>query len=202
LSRTNISVRQDEQNKIYSYTQQEVDYGDITGSITVEETAIVHPDNTTNFYGTSTCSCTVDGKSGTLMYSYNGTSTIENALYEHSMAAVRSRLGEKAFIIEWTKGRTMSLEQALTAQEHITTMKQPVPPSSATPPCSASPTRLTKREVEVLRLVAQGLTDSQVAERLVISPRTVNFHLTSIYRKLAVSSRAAATRYAIEHHLV
>jgi DNA-binding NarL/FixJ family response regulator len=56
--------------------------------------------------------------------------------------------------------------------------------------------------VEVLRLVAQGLTDAQVAEQLVISPRTVNFHLTSIYNKLGVSSRSAATRYAIEQRLV
>jgi DNA-binding NarL/FixJ family response regulator len=56
--------------------------------------------------------------------------------------------------------------------------------------------------VEVLRLVAQGLTDAQVAEQLVISPRTVNFHLASIYSKLGVSSRSAATRYAIEHQLV
>jgi DNA-binding NarL/FixJ family response regulator len=56
--------------------------------------------------------------------------------------------------------------------------------------------------VEVLCLVAQGLTDAQVAEQLVISPRTVNWHLTSIYSKLQVSSRAAATRYAIEHHLL
>ena len=60
---------------------------------------------------------------------------------------------------------------------------------------------LTVREVEVLRLLAAGLTDAQIAQQLVISPRTVNVHLTSIYRKIAVSSRAAATRYAIEHHL-
>ncbi len=46
-----------------------------------------------------------------------------------------------------------------------------------------------------------GIT-TQVAEQLVISPRTVNNHLTSIYSKLGVSSRAAATRYAMEHHLV
>jgi DNA-binding NarL/FixJ family response regulator len=77
------------------------------------------------------------------------------------------------------------------------------PPS--THPANASPTYpagLTAREVEVLCLVAQGLTDAQVAEQLVISPRTVNWHLTIIYSKIQVSSRCAATRYALEHHLV
>ncbi len=66
----------------------------------------------------------------------------------------------------------------------------------------AFPAGLTQREVEVLQLVAQGLTDSGVAERLFISPRTVSQHLRSIYGKLAVSSRAAATRFAVEHHLL
>jgi len=60
---------------------------------------------------------------------------------------------------------------------------------------------LTEREIEILHSVAQGLTDAQVAERLVISPRTVHSHLNSIYSKLGISSRSAATRYAIEHDL-
>ena len=64
------------------------------------------------------------------------------------------------------------------------------------------PAGLTAREVEVLHLVAQGLSNEQVAEQLVISPRTVNTHLTSIYGKIGVGSRSAATRYALEHHLV
>jgi DNA-binding NarL/FixJ family response regulator len=63
------------------------------------------------------------------------------------------------------------------------------------------PDGLTAREVEVLRLVAQGLTGAQVAEQLVISPRTVHAHLSSIYSKLGITSRNAATRYAIEHKL-
>ena len=66
----------------------------------------------------------------------------------------------------------------------------------------AYPAGLTAREVEVLRLVAAGLTDAQVAEHLVISVRTVNTHLTSIYNKLGISSRTAATRLAVERHLV
>ncbi len=69
-------------------------------------------------------------------------------------------------------------------------------------PSVGSSTELTTREVEVLRLVADGLTDTQVAEQLVISPRTVNWHLSVIYSKLGVSSRAAATRFALVHELV
>jgi DNA-binding CsgD family transcriptional regulator len=58
------------------------------------------------------------------------------------------------------------------------------------------------REVEVLRLGAQGFTTTQVAEQLIVSPRTDNTQLTTIYGKIGVSSLSAATRYAIEHHLV
>ena len=54
---------------------------------------------------------------------------------------------------------------------------------------------------EGLALVAAGLTDAQVAERLVINPRTVGKHLQWIYSRLNLPSRSAATRWAIEHHL-
>lgn len=63
------------------------------------------------------------------------------------------------------------------------------------------PDGLSLREVEVLELIAQGLTDAQVAERLFISPRTVGVHLSSLYNKLGVNSRVDATRFAIEHGL-
>jgi DNA-binding NarL/FixJ family response regulator len=58
------------------------------------------------------------------------------------------------------------------------------------------------REVEVLKLVAEGLTNPQVAKELFLSPRTVQRHLNSVYKKLGVSSRAAATRFASEHQLL
>ncbi len=61
---------------------------------------------------------------------------------------------------------------------------------------------LTAREVEVLRLVAQGLTYAQIAEQLIISRRTVNAHLTSIYSKLGVNGRIAATRFALDHYIL
>jgi len=61
---------------------------------------------------------------------------------------------------------------------------------------------LTGRELEVLRLVAEGHTDREVAETLVISPRTVNRHLSNIFVKLDVPGRAAAVAYAIRHGVV
>jgi DNA-binding NarL/FixJ family response regulator len=69
-------------------------------------------------------------------------------------------------------------------------------------PAPSYPNDLTEREVEVLRLVARGLSDAQIAELLVISPRTVNAHLRSIYSKLNITSRHAATHFALEHHLI
>jgi len=61
---------------------------------------------------------------------------------------------------------------------------------------------LTGREREVLCLVAQGQTDRKIAESLVISPRTVNRHLSNIFAKLEVPGRAAAAAYAVRQGLV
>ena len=62
--------------------------------------------------------------------------------------------------------------------------------------------RLTRRELEALRLLAQGLSDAEIAAQLVISVRTANHHVASLYSKLGVTSRAAATRVALERRLL
>ena len=108
------------------------------------------------------------------------------------VAAVRASLDEAAFRTAWATGRAMPLEQAI----EYALEDQPVPPS----PAGAG--GLSPREIEVLRLVAEGLTDGQVAERLYVSPRTVSNHLRSIYKKLGVPSRAAAARKAVEQDLL
>jgi adenylate cyclase len=64
------------------------------------------------------------------------------------------------------------------------------------------PGGLTPREIDVLRLVAVGLADAEVARQLFLSIRTVHAHLRSIYRKLGLRSRTAAARYAAENHLL
>jgi DNA-binding NarL/FixJ family response regulator len=116
------------------------------------------------------------------------------------VAVARKQLREQAFTSLWAQGRSMSLEQALTVREPTPAL--PAPSSTPDAPAHSSPANLSSREVEVLRLIAQGLTNDQVAEQLVISSRTVHTHLTSIYGKIGVPSRSAATSYAIEHHLI
>ena len=61
---------------------------------------------------------------------------------------------------------------------------------------------LTEREIDVLRLVAHGLSNRQIAQQLILSPKTVGNHLQNIYIKIDVSTRAAATFFAMQHHLV
>jgi DNA-binding CsgD family transcriptional regulator len=72
----------------------------------------------------------------------------------------------------------------------------PEPPTATTPPCG-----LTKREVEVLRLLVRGMSNREIAESLFLSPKTVGRHLESIYAKVDVSTRVGATLFAIEHGL-
>ena len=64
------------------------------------------------------------------------------------------------------------------------------------------PAGLTAREVEVLRLLAQGLSNKQIAARLVISPKTAGNHVEHIYSKIDASSRATASLFAMQHGLL
>jgi DNA-binding NarL/FixJ family response regulator len=61
---------------------------------------------------------------------------------------------------------------------------------------------LTNREVEILRLAAQGLTNGRIARDLWVTEQTVKFHLSNVYRKLGVSNRTEASRYAIQTDLL
>jgi len=122
---------------------------------------------------------------------------VYRADYELTLATIRTQLGEEAFATALARGGIMTLEEVI-APESITAVQHtPVDVKPTSP--ALYPDDLTVREVEVLRLLARGWTDVQISEQLVISPRTVNNHLTSIYRKIQVTSRSAATRYVLEH---
>jgi DNA-binding CsgD family transcriptional regulator/tetratricopeptide (TPR) repeat protein len=125
--------------------------------------------------------------------------------YEQMKAAVQAKLGEQDFAAAWAEGRAMTPEQAIAAQGRPLLPDRPPTQAGANQhqrPAPAYPAELTEREVEVLRLVAQGLTDTQIADILIISPRTVNAHLRSIFSKLNITSRNAATHFVLEHHLM
>jgi LuxR family transcriptional regulator, maltose regulon positive regulatory protein len=70
---------------------------------------------------------------------------------------------------------------------------------SARPDPAPLPVNLSVRQTEILRLLADDLTSAEIADRLQLSRRTVEAHLRALYSRLGVRSRAAATRYAVEH---
>jgi predicted ATPase/DNA-binding CsgD family transcriptional regulator len=115
--------------------------------------------------------------------------------YEGRLATARSRLNEVAWTAAWGEGRAMGPDQAI---EYA--LEQEQAPGPAEPEIYRA--ELSAREVEVLRLVAQGMSNAEVAEKLFLSSRTVNWHLTSIYRKLGSHSRTEAARIAVEHGLL
>ncbi|MGH2653270.1 MAG: response regulator transcription factor, partial [Actinomycetota bacterium] len=69
-------------------------------------------------------------------------------------------------------------------------------------PRSSWPAGLSGREVEVLRLVARGLANKEIARRLSISPRTAEHHVQHIYTKIGTSTRASAALFAVENGLL
>jgi DNA-binding NarL/FixJ family response regulator len=71
--------------------------------------------------------------------------------------------------------------------------------TEVTPPEPVDVPELTRRELEILRLVAEGLSNSQLAKMLWVTEQTVKFHLSNIYRKLDVSNRTEASRWAQVH---
>jgi predicted ATPase/DNA-binding CsgD family transcriptional regulator len=128
--------------------------------------------------------------------------------YAPALEKLRTRLGDEAYAAAWAEGRAMTLKQALALASELSAPaepepRQPVEVTDGSPEAQgqAGDVGLTPRETEVLRLLASGLTDAEIAEELVISPRTVGKHVQSIYGKLDLHTRSAATRWALEHRL-
>jgi predicted ATPase/DNA-binding CsgD family transcriptional regulator len=110
-------------------------------------------------------------------------------------AKVRAQLGEEAFDRELAAGRRLTLGDVLA-------IPHPHAGTKASGVAKAPSTSLTGREIEVLRLLAQEMSNSEIAERLIVSRRTIDAHLRSIYDKLGVKSRDAAIRVAREQGLI
>jgi non-specific serine/threonine protein kinase len=117
--------------------------------------------------------------------------------YDAHLSTARSQLGEGEFEAALAEGQAMAPEVAI---EYALEAPRETP---GTPSISPTyPAGLSAREVEVLRLVAKGMTNAKIAEDLYISPRTVNAHMGSVYQKIGSSTRAEAARFATEHGLL
>jgi len=131
--------------------------------------------------------------------------SVERAMTEQAVAGARGALGEEAWAAAFAAGQAMTLEEAIAEalgeDEGAAEVTQPEPEATPLAPKHDHPNDLTPREVEVLRLVAAGLSNPQIAQQLVVSARTVEAHLRSIFSKLDVTSRTAAARFALEHGL-
>ncbi len=113
------------------------------------------------------------------------------AATELSLAALRTALGTEVFATTWAEGSTLSHEAAFAAAGSV------APPSDMMPAVGLSGTSLlTAREQEVLRLVADGRTDRDIADVLFIGRRTVSWHVSAILNKLGVTTRWEAVAQA------
>jgi DNA-binding CsgD family transcriptional regulator/tetratricopeptide (TPR) repeat protein len=138
----------------------------------------------------------------------NDTNAVADDIAEYAdlTARVKEKLGADEFTRLLSESKPFSLDSAL--DEVSALMATSRAPSRERPAAALDadlerhPAGLSKREVELLRLVALGLSNAEVAARLFLSPNTVRAHLYSIYSKIDVTSRTAAAHYAVEHDLV
>jgi DNA-binding NarL/FixJ family response regulator len=121
-----------------------------------------------------------------------------------AIADLQSIMGKKTWQLVWEKGRAMTRDEAVSEALMVAETIQRLAGAPARDESAKRPQRLfdlTRREVEVLKLVAGGLTDAQIAGTLFLSRNTVHAHIHSIYSKLDVTNRAGAIRFAVESRL-
>lgn len=116
--------------------------------------------------------------------------------YEYYLARARAGLTETAFLTEHAVGHTFSLEQAVAYAQDVTLK------ASAAQSARKKLDELTAREREVAALIAQGKSNGEIADELVVSKRTVESHIANILSKVGVTNRAQIVRWAIETGLV
>jgi DNA-binding NarL/FixJ family response regulator len=121
------------------------------------------------------------------------------AAYERAVAALRARLGQAAFAASWMEGRADP--ERIIALALANQLGDGVG-AAWTDAEQGGLSRLTARERAVLRLMAQGQTDKEIAAALFVTRRTASKHVSAILAKLEVQSRTAAVAIAHRHHLV
>lgn len=130
----------------------------------------------------------------------------DHAAYERGVKLAKSELSIEDFASIWSAGAALSTEAAIDEALAVKSAMDVLPSTDVggvkgdgmTPSSVAG---LTPREIEILRLLADGLTDREIAAALSISLRTVNGHVTHLLTKLGVESRTAAATLAVRNGL-
>jgi predicted ATPase/DNA-binding NarL/FixJ family response regulator len=127
---------------------------------------------------------------------------VERASFEQTVAAARAALSAEAFAAAWESGQQLTLDEAINLA--LATIESPAHESSepASPPPGPTVDALSRREREVAALVADGLTNREIAEALTISETTVHSHISHILRNLGFRSRAQVAAWATERGLL
>jgi len=127
--------------------------------------------------------------------------SLARANFSHVVADLSKAMGEHQFATIWAEGRAMTLEQAIeyALEPPREQAAQPQTPRQAAKQEFGG---LTAREREVAACIAQGKSNREIAEELVIGERTVESHVANILNKLGFTSRAQIRKWAIEKGLV
>jgi non-specific serine/threonine protein kinase len=132
------------------------------------------------------------------------------ARHDRALGAAKAALGADAFAAAWTAGRSLPLAHAVAEATAVSRGGAPAAPGAASRPPVVAPepppvggtAGLTPRELEVLRLLAEGRSSREMADALFISHRTATTHVANILGKLGVDTRAAAVALAYRRGMV
>ncbi len=113
------------------------------------------------------------------------------------IADARAALGDAAFAAAKEAGRTLRLDQVIAEA-----FDDPGPREASGGRIVRLPARLTRSETEVLRLIATGKSNREIADQLARSVRTVERHITNLYAKIDARGKADATAYALRHGMI
>jgi len=113
--------------------------------------------------------------------------------HERSVSIITRGIGQKAFDAAFARGRAMTIDEGVAFA-----VADQQAPRSAPAVKAASHTELTPRQLEIARLIAEDLTNRQIADRLFLSERTVETHITNMLNKLGLNSRVQLSRWLAE----
>jgi DNA-binding CsgD family transcriptional regulator len=113
--------------------------------------------------------------------------------HERTVLLIVRGIGQKAFDAVYARGRAMTIDEGVAFASDDEPAHKPAPPAKPAPD-----TTLTPRQLEIARLIADGLTNRQIADRLFLSERTVETHITNMLNKLGLNSRIQLSRWITE----